>query len=88
MLLYLVIYLLPLPAQPCGWCIRTRRVGRHHPRRLDLSLSLDTHSLSLQLPPPFHLHPLSPPQHYLSPLLITLPGASAFNSCAQNPNTG
>ena len=30
-----------LPAQPCGWCaIRTLRVGRHHPRRLDLSLSL------------------------------------------------
>ena len=54
-----------LPAQPCGWCaIRTLRVGRHHPRRLDLSLSLslslDTPSrtLQLQLPLPPHLHPL------------------------------
>ena len=76
-----------LPAQPCGWCaIRTLRVGRHHPRRLDLSLSLDTpsrHSLShtttTTTSSSSPSSSSSSPQNYFSPLSIPLPGASAFD---------
>ena len=94
-LLYLVIYLLPLPAQPCGWCIRTRRVGRHHPRRLDLSLSLSLslspHTLSLTTTTS------SSSPSSLSLLLSTISHLFDYSarclcfqpiSCAQNPNTG
>ena len=87
-----------LPAQPCGWCaIRTLRVGRHHPRRLDLSLSL---SLSLSTLPLAHYN-----YNYLflltfilflfsSELLLSSLDSSArclcfrLISCAQSPNTG
>ena len=83
-LLYLAVLLPLLPAQPCGWCIRTLRVGRHHPRRLDLSLSL---SLSLDTLPHsteyhglvlFSLSSPSSPLKYSSPVLIILSGVPAF----------
>ena len=75
-----------LPAQPCGWCaIRTLRVGRHHPRRLDLSLSLSLSRHSLSHTTTTTTSSSSPssssssPQNYFSPLSIPLPGASAFD---------